>query len=255
MSWIAYYAPGSGLGHLNRGLAVCLALRDLGHDARLLSNSRFAERIAGLSRCPIVGVAPELAEAYVLEARPDVLVMDTFPHGLRGECPQAPAIVHIARRLQQPWAVSGFDAVIQAEPLSPAHEALLGPALRLPGPIRLPPGRIPTPLLAELDRDGLHLVVHSGPAAEIAQLTNLAPEPRAVINLNYYPACNILHRAAHVYSGAGYNIMAEMVGRPNHTAIPFHRQYDDQAARLLNFFTEPVDGTPLAAYTIASFLP
>jgi len=255
VSWIAYYAPGSGLGHLNRGLAVCLALRDYGHDARLLSNSRFAERLAGLARCPIVGVAPELAEAYVLEARPDVLVMDTFAHGLRGERPQAPAMVHLARRLQQPLPVVGFDAVIQAEPLAPSHEALLGPAIRLPGPIRLPPGRIPTPIPPELDRDGLHLVVHSGPAAEVTQLTSLAPEPRAVINLNYYPACNILHRATQVYSGAGYNIMAEMLGRPNHTAIPFPRHYDDQSARLRDFFTELVDGTPLAARTIASFLP
>ena len=255
MSWIAYYAPGSGLGHLNRGLAVCLALRDLGHDARLLSNSRFAGRLACLARCPIVGVAPELAAAYVLEARPDVLVMDTFPHGLRGERPQAPAMVHIARRLQHPLPVFGYDAVIQAEPLSPDHEALLGAAIRLPGPIRLPPGRIPTPVPPELDRDGLHLVVHSGPAGEVNQLTTLAPELRAVINLDYYPVCNILHRAAHVYSGAGYNIMAEMLGRPNHTAIPFPRHYDDQAARLRNFFTAPADGTPLAARTIASFLP
>ncbi len=255
MSWIAYYAPGSGLGHLNRGLAVCLALRDLGHDARLISNSRFAERIASLARCPIVGVPPEFAEAYVREARPDVLVMDTFPAGLRGERPQAPVMVHIARRLQQPLPVVGFDAVIQAEPLPPHHEALLGPTIRLPGPIRLAPGRIPTPLPPELDRDGLHLVIHSGPAAEVTQLTGLAPEPRAVINLTYYPACNILHRAAHVYSGAGYNIMAEMLGRPNHTALPFPRHYDDQLARLQNFFTAPADGTPLAARTIASFLP
>ncbi len=255
MSWIAYYAPGSGLGHLNRGLAVCLALRDLGHDARLITNSRFAERLAGLARCPIVGVPPELAEAYVLEARPDVLVMDTFPYGLRGERPQAPAMVHLARRLQQPLPASGFDAVIQAEPLPPDHEALLGPSIRLPGPIRLPPGRIPAPLPSELDRDGLHLVVHSGPSTEVTQLTNLAPDPRAIINLTYYPACNILHRAAHVYSGAGYNIMAEMLGRPNHTAIPFPRHYDDQFARSLGFFTELADGTPLAASTIASFLP
>ena len=37
----------------------------------------------------------------------------------------------IARRLQQPLPVFGFDAVIQAEPLSPDHEALLGPAILL----------------------------------------------------------------------------------------------------------------------------
>ena len=49
--------------------------------------------------------------------------------------------------------------------------------------------------------------------------------------------------------------MAEMLGRPNHTAIPFPRHYDDQSARLENFFNASADGTPLAARTIASFLP
>ncbi len=254
MSWIAYYAPGSGLGHLNRGLAVCLALRDAGHDARLLSNSPFARAVAGLAQCPIVGVAPEEVEAYLAQNKPAVLVMDTFAQGLRGERPRARARVHVARRLLRPVAVEGFDAVIQAEPLAAEHEALLAGAVRLPGPIRLTPGRVATPVPPELERDGLHLVVHSGPAAEVAQLAALAPEPRTVVNLNYYPACNVMSRAAHVYSGAGYNIMADMLGRENHTALPFPRRYDDQAARLRGFFIEPIDGTALAARTIASFL-
>ncbi len=255
MSWIAYYAPGSGLGHLNRGLAVCLALRDLGHDARLLSNSPFGRAVAGLAKCPIVGVAPEEAEAYLEQNPPAVLVMDTFAQGLRGERPRARAMVHMARRLLRPVPVEGFDVVIQAEPLAAEQEELLPGAVRLPGPIRLAPGKVATPVPQELDRDGLHLVVHSGPAAEVEQLAALAPEPRAVVNLNYYPACNVIGRAAHVYSGAGYNSMADMLGRGNHTALPFPRRYDDQAARLRGFFTEPIDGTELAARTIASFLP
>jgi len=255
VSWIAYYAPGSGLGHLNRGLAVCLALRDAGHDARLLSNSPFARAVAGLAKCPVVGVAPEEVEAYLGQNPPAVLVMDTFAEGLRGERPRARAMVHVARRLRRAVAVEGFDGVILAEPLAAEHELLLGGAVRLPGPIRLAPGRVATPVPLELDRDGLHLVVHSGPATEVAQLVALAPEPRAVVNLNYYPACNVIGRAAHVYSGAGYNIMADMLGRANHTALPFPRRYDDQAARVRGFFTAPIDGTELAARTIASFLP
>jgi hypothetical protein len=46
-----------------------------------------------------------------------------------------------------------------------------------------------------------------------------------------------------------------MLGRQNHTALPFPRRYDDQAARLRGFFTEPRDGTEMAARTIASLLP
>jgi hypothetical protein len=256
VSWIAYYALGSGLGHLNRGLAVCLALRELGHDARLLSNSPFGRGVAGLARCPIVGLAPEAVEEYLARSAPAVVVMDTFAQGLRGERPRGRAMVHVARRLREPVAVVGFDAVIQAEPLAAEQEALLpGDTVRLPGPIRLEPGRVATPVPQELDRDGLHLVVHSGPSAEVAQLVALAPEPRAVVNLNYYPACNVMARAAHVYSGAGYNMMADMLGRANHTAVPFPRRFDDQAARLRGFFTEPIDGTALAARTIASLLP
>jgi hypothetical protein len=256
VSWIAYYAPGSGLGHLNRGLAVCLALRELGHEVQLLANSPFARGVAGLAKCPVVGVAPEEVESYLARHRPGVLVMDTFAEGLRGERPRARAMVHVARRLRRPVAVVGFDAVIQAEPLAAEQEALLPvETVRLPGPIRLEPGQVATPVPRELDRDGLHLVVHSGPATEVAQLVALAPEPRAVIHLNYYPACNVMGRAAHVYTGAGYNSMADMLGRANHTAVPFPRSYDDQAARRRGFFTEPIDGTALAARTIASLLP
>jgi hypothetical protein len=256
LSWIAYYAPGSGLGHLNRGLAVCLALRDGGWEARLLSNSPYARGVAGLARCPVVGVSPEETEEYVAANRPAVLVMDTFAQGLRGERPRARAMVHVARRLLRPVKVEGFDAVIQAEPLAAEQEAgLPAGTVRLPGPIRLAPGRVATPVPPELDREGLHLVVHAGPAAEVARLVALAPEPRAVVHLNYYPACNLVGQAAHVYSGAGYNIMADMLGRGKHTAVAFARRYDDQAGRLRGFFTEPGDGTALAARTIAALLP
>ncbi len=241
---------------MNRGLAVCLALRDAGWEARLLSNSPFARGLAGLARCPVVGMRPEEVESYVARSRPAVLVMDTFAQGLRGERPRARAMVHVARRLLRPVAVEGFDAVIQAEPLEAEQEAgLPAGTVRLPGPIRLAPGRVPTPAPAELEREGLHVVVHAGPEAEVAQLAAMAPEPRAVVRLNYYPACNLLGRAAHVYSGAGYNIMADMLGRENHTAVAFVRRYDDQAGRLRGFFREPGDGTELAARTIAALLP
>ena len=90
---------------MNRGLAVCLALRDAGWEARLLSNSPFARGLAGLARCPVVGMRPEEVESYVARSRPAVLVMDTFAQGLRGERPRARAMVHVARRLLRPVAV------------------------------------------------------------------------------------------------------------------------------------------------------
>ncbi|MES2462555.1 MAG: hypothetical protein V4671_18385, partial [Armatimonadota bacterium] len=54
---IAYFAPGSGLGHLNRALGICLRMRDAGADARIVTNSPFAEGLAGIARCPMVRLA------------------------------------------------------------------------------------------------------------------------------------------------------------------------------------------------------
>lgn len=261
---IACFAPGGGLGHLNRTLAICLELRAQGADAQIVTDSPFAPGLAALARCPIVHLDranwAAAARAYVDEFRPRAIVTDTFPYGLRDEWRAAPPpapLIHIARRLLTPFPMdpARFACIIQAEPLAPEHAAALGPSVELPGPILIQPGVIPTPIPGELDRDGLTLVIHSGPAAELDALTELAEPPFAVISpwtgIEYFPAANLYHRARRIITGAGYNSMAGLLAyRDRHTALAFPRRYDDQYARLRHFFQEPADGTPDAVRAI-----
>jgi hypothetical protein len=256
------------LGHLNRAVAVSLRLREAGMDARIVTNSPFAEGLAALTRCPIVRLESdrwaESARAYIEETKPRAILTDTFPYGLCDEwrgIPLAVPLIHIARRLLTPFPIqrNDFALILQAEPLSHEHLASLVASLALPGPILLPPGHVVTPIPSSLDRHDLTLIVHSGPAGEIAALTALAQPPYAVISpwseCEYYPATNLYARARHIITGAGYNSMADLLPyRGRHTAVPFPRSYDDQHARLRYFFREPADGTPLAVESILSLL-
>jgi len=254
---------------MNRALAICLRLRDADVDARIVTNSPFAEGLAALSRCPIVQIDgarwEELARQYVAEVSPRSVVTDTFPYGLRGEwkaLPPPARLVHVARRLLSPFPIrrQDFAAIIQAEPLTEAHASSLHPDTVLPGPILLPPGRIPTAVPPDLDRDDLTLVVHSGPEEEMLTLTSLAEPPFAVISPwsdghQYYPATNLFAQVRRIITGAGYNSMADALAhRDRHTAVPFHRRYDDQHARTVDFFKMPGDGTAEAVDAILGAL-
>lgn len=288
---ILYCAPGSGLGHLNRALAVCLELRTLGVSAQIVTNSPFAAGLARLARFPITRIPAERWRADVREftaaVQPELMVCDTFPRGMRGEWIDGlpvPAL-YMARRLN-PEAVATFlgdsgwpDGIVQiiaAEELSGAHDAALAasrvPVVNLPGRIRLRPGLLPTEIPGELERlldtGRCCLVVHGGPAAEVAQLVGLARqqgEPVAITpwgermegvpSFEYYPAGNLMARAAHVFTGAGYNAMAEMMLRSHcHTAVAFPRRFDDQAARLASSRPASQDSTHEAAQAIAALL-
>ena len=196
--------------------------------------------------------------------RPRAVITDTFPYGLREEWRGAPPLmplIHVARRLLTPFAISpgDFALILRAEPLSPEHGLALGAGVSLTGPILLPPGRLATPIPFALDRDDLTLVVHSGPEEEVAALEALAEPPYVVISpwseVEYYPATNLYARARRIITGAGYNSMADLLAfRERHTAIPFPRRYDDQHARVREFFREPSDGTPQAVEAILSVL-
>lgn len=264
----AYFAPGGGLGHLNRALAICLPLRDAGVNAQVVTNSPFAPGIAALARCPIVqlpaGDWSAAVHSYYRHERPAAVITDTFPYGLRNEWFDAPPTVpflHVARRLLTPFPIrrADFAAILQAEPLSEEHEAALTPSLPLPGPLVLPPGRIPTPVPPSLQRRDLTLVVHSGPPEELAALESLAEPPYTILSpwsqIDYYPATNLYASARRIITGAGYNSMADLLPHRNrHTALAFPRRYDDQHARLQHFFREPANGTAPAIEAILSLL-
>lgn len=265
---VAYFAPGGGLGHLNRALAICLPLRDVGVNAQIVTNSPFAQGLAALARCPIVQLPAKdwgpAVHAYYRQERPGAVITDTFPYGLRNEWFDEPPTVpflHIARRLLTPFPIrrTDFTAIIQAEPLSEEHDRALAPSIRLTGPVVLPPGRIATPVPPVLRQPNLTLIVHSGPPEELAALEALADAPCAVLSpwspVDYYPATNLYAAARRIITGAGYNSMADLLPhRDRHTALAFPRRYDDQHGRLRHFFQRPENGTPQAVEAILSLL-
>lgn len=284
---VFYFAPGSGLGHLNRALAVCLELRSLDTDPEIVTNSPFAEGLARLARMPITCISgkrwEQAAPEYLSRKGPELAVLDTFPAGMRGEWARfefGMPVVYMARRLQvqayreavPDWPdFRRFSRIIACESLTTEHEAVLaaGDVVRLPGPVRLSPGAIATPVPAELERiagsSKSCLVVHGGPVEEVRELLSRASGNIALITpwidegwpcpaFDYYPATNLFERAQHIISGAGYNMIADMIRFPErHTAIAFPRRFDDQAGRLAG--PRPgMDGTRQAAELIAGLL-
>lgn len=278
------------MGHLNRALAICLELREMGVEARIATNSPFAEGVARLARFPVVGIRnwADGVRAYAEETQPEVVVCDTFPRGLRGEWAAGlPGRgVYVARRLKaetvgmvlgEPGWARGFEMVIEAEELTEEHEAVVRksglPVVRLPGRVRLRPGLVETPVPVELekmlDTGRCRLVVHGGPVEELKRLTELVNGrgPVAAITpwgqclegipcFEYYPAGNLVERAERVVSGAGYNIMSDMMFlRKYHDTTPFARKYDDQAGRLASCLAgQAGDGTRAAAEAIAELV-
>lgn len=281
---ILYFAPGSGLGHLTRALAVCLELRELGVEAEIATNSPFARPLARLARVAVTQIAneqwAESATRLLAERAPTAAVVDTFPNGLRGEWLQRPGVplIHMARRLrlenyaplaEDGAAWRGFALTVAIEPLAPEHEALLQPPVRaLGGLIRLAPGRIgdaPPVRLLQLLVEGASLVVHGGPREEVAQLVAHARAGTSgevaaitpwqldgVACFDYFPAANVLARARRIFTGAGYNSIADtMELRARHTALAFPRRFDDQAARLAAVGAADADATHESAEAIA----
>ncbi len=153
-------APGAGLGHLVRACALAHCLRQRQVPVRILTQSPSCEPLAAatglrIDRIPASGWPGQVA-AYVEELGPALIVVDSFPFGIRGEWCDAPAawrFVHLARRLQ----LAAYDKVCPAgwsqaivlrrvlclEPLAPDHRARLQAAAQvwseLPGRIWLPP--------------------------------------------------------------------------------------------------------------------
>lgn len=136
--WLVY-ALGGGMGHLTRAGALAREAARRGHGVTLLTNSPFAPALpleevlgpgvtvwrpgAALDKAAV----REAVARWLDEARPDVLVVDTFPRGLGGElAPLLPGLrarkVLIHRDLN-PAYVERFDVAGAVE----AFDLLLVP--------------------------------------------------------------------------------------------------------------------------------
>ena len=194
-------APGAGLGHLVRAWAISSELSKLGIGARVVTHSTYALGLSRLTGCAIDFIPAsrwkQAISSYCEKAKPDLVVLDTFPWGIRGEWAHAVAhrsqIILLARRLNvsaylhaagMQWNASSPvpQHVIVSEPLSLDYRGLLeASACRLdvlPGRIRLVlddlPWRKPPGLVKRLLQKPTWLVVHSGPAEEVGRLLALA---------------------------------------------------------------------------------
>ena len=109
---------------------------------------------------------------------------------------------------------------------------------------------IPDKLLWQMNQSKVHLIVHTGPESETRTLIQAAREKinqegegtMAIIHpvlcsrkknaWDYFPAAVLYPKARHIYSGAGYNSVAEQMPFKNKvTRIAFERKFDDQAFR------------------------
>ena len=200
---VLYAAPGAGLGHLVRAAAISMALSDQGITTRILTHSLYARGLARLIGQDIIFIPANRwttdAPRAAAEIRPDLLVLDTFPFGMRGEWsvppyPQA-RMALVARRLKldpyltasnSTWTPNApaLERVLVAEPLNPDYQSRLEQDAQdmqfLDGRIRFPAEKIdvPIPLALQnmMDRDPATLVVHSGPIQEVQTLIDKAKE-------------------------------------------------------------------------------
>jgi hypothetical protein len=287
---ILYYAMGGGLGHLTRARAVLHTLR-LTRRATLLTASPYADDPRVTGGLPVVKAPTELAGdvpayrtwlARLLERLcPTALYLDTFPAGIRGELCDFPALAslpvhYVARLLRWPEyarllnaAPARLQTTYVLEPLSPEHAAFVTRHSARCMPLTL--CEPPRPHMDEAVRASLEpfkrtaqpfwLVVHSAPAAEVAELVAYAdelrrveqPEARLILltrdapptlpafvqRLDCYPAAPLFPLAARVVSACGFNIMREMAAhRHKHRFMPFARRFDDQFARAASYLIE-----------------
>lgn len=268
---VVFLAPGSGLGHLVRTGALSLGLARCGIPSVIISTSPFGPGFSRITGIRVIAIPfsswASSCSHHVRILDPALVVLDTFPMGLRGEnipditrtCP----VVLLARRLDfqaymdtmGEWGI-GLEpkrfTALAIEPLPPDYTAWLTrraeKIIGLENRIRFPVTAItcpdiPGPLERALSAGDLHLVVHSGPEAEVRQLMDRVTGPMAVINprmaadgvpdcYDYFPAPVLYDRAYRIYTGAGYNALADITGPPEkHILIPFKRRYDDQAWR------------------------
>lgn len=159
---IAYCAPGAGLGHLTRACAVCTHLARMGTEPLILTNSPFATGISRIMGCSISYIPTSRWKddlpRYVARHGARLVVLDTFPWGMRGEwAVESPfpdiSFVYLARRIKLSVYLDAIGVkwegqkpqvshAIITEPLSREHETLLlgdcTDFMRLPGRIRLP---------------------------------------------------------------------------------------------------------------------
>ncbi|WP_131737100.1 hypothetical protein [Actinomadura roseirufa] len=257
---IVFYACGDGLGHLTRLRAYLHTLGAGGGvppgEAAVITASPFARDRRVVDGLRVIAASDPARALAAL--RPDEVVVDAFPAGLKGELTVLPGdarVTHLARLLRWdayrpllPADPPRFDRTFVLEPLDPAHEAHLRGVSAEIGPLTLidPPAE-------PLDLDGW-IIVHGGPDEEILELAGYARDmaalegaaprmtvvsprrpaglPAGFAHLDAYPACPPGPRVERIVTAAGFNAVRQFAPwRDRHRMLPFPRTLDDQFTR------------------------
>lgn len=161
------------------------------------------------------------------------------------------------------FSMPSMTTIIKIEPLTAEHDRIICnsgcTAITLKERICFPAQAfarpVPDTLAEQMNGSKVHLIVHSGPGTETRQLMQLAQENIKQANIkqenggtmalihpvlcsseknawDYFPAAVLYLNACHIYSGTGYNSVAEQMPFMHKvTRIAFNRRYDDQAFR------------------------
>ncbi|WP_433476885.1 hypothetical protein ACQPZP_07405 [Spirillospora sp. CA-142024] len=248
---IVCYAAGDGLGHLTRLRSALHTLR-LDGPVTVVTGSPFA----GDPR--VTGGWQVVETADLAALRPDEVIVDAFPAGLKGELtrlPRGKRTTHLARLLRWdayrpllPAEPPRFDRTFVLEELDPVHHAYLRAVSDKVLPLTLtdPPSE-------PVDVDGW-LIVHSGPNAEILELVAYAQDmasaervrppmtlvsphrpadlPQGIAHVDVYPATTPGPNVERIVTAAGFNAVRQYAPwRERHRMMPFPRSLDNQYER------------------------
>lgn len=210
MRRILWYAPGGGLGHATRALAILRRLRPRIPEAEivLVLTTPYIQgailqgltvlRLPSAFEWQAVGGAERavaLVRALFTALGPlDLLVVDTFADGLQGEL--APAVLELARQRVLIYRISGVDPV--TSPAWPFYHRILAPYPEAPHPAAEAVGivliRQPEEALSRADarrRLGLDpdapgpvlLGLHAGDPGEVSSFFELIQAACALLSL------------------------------------------------------------------------
>lgn len=275
-TWLIY-ALGGGFGHLTRACSLARAAPSPTR-VTVLTNSPYARCVIRampwldvVMLDPALGIDEARAEVVrrIVEANPDVLVVDTFPRGLLGELVHLKSLpgrkVLVRRDLNPEYEVryrieefaANYDLVLQ-----PGEGNGVGISTA-PWVVRshdeLPDRRSASAILRAEREAPCILICAGGNAPELAWYGAVAAElPCEVVRcvaphcpegcpaecwISYWPAMDLYSGACVVIGGGGYNTVYETAacGIPL-VSRPWPRVYDRQEVRALQaarIVTEP----------------
>ena len=246
---LIYYAPGAGLGHLTRGIAILRQWRKrTGYPALLLSYSPFAPlaRKEGIGVREIPGPDPGALKRLLARAGPRALVVDTFPRGIMGEMADlVPALgipTILIQRYLNPAYLRQFNVAafvsrfyrllvrladaLPAQTLS--QQTVDVPPVTIREAHELPPVTQRAGWLFADWGEGSEPFIQAAQEAAARQGKTL----RVVRPAESYPAVDQMASHELVVCGGGYNLYHEaaLTGTPA-IFVPGRRMYDDQFAR------------------------